>query len=360
MKDQQKNPAERKSPQEHGNATITLQLTHDPKKNAKIRLQCMARAARRPPLGEGYEQAGAATVEQEMGQEQQPRQTKKISAEHKSPQEHGIANFKIPTLKRASNQPGDIYAASHMDWNEDATGIIYIRGRHSPPPRSDLTTHTMLPTLQMRNDPTKTAPHQARPAQYHSLGDGHERPQPAPKLLQGTVSKYGQKVPQQISIQNLQPVESTEPERDAESHLIICTDLPPRTASPVSRTPLTQPLDQDSDVPQYFSNEKYQQIERTRVRVQHHPFGDAHGHIDASIALGREGSHVAQCMTAQRPHTQTMLPTIYREATSPHQTGICTPKKASLNNLCTENLSPCDLTQRGVALPTNPRENMAV
>jgi len=89
---------------------------------------------------------------------------KKISAEYKSPREHGIANFKIPTLKRASNQPGDIYATSHMGGNEDAIGIIYIRGRHSPPPRSDLTTHARLPTLQMRNDPTKTVPHQTRPA----------------------------------------------------------------------------------------------------------------------------------------------------------------------------------------------------
>ena len=170
----------------------------------------MSRAALHPPLGEGYEQAGAATVEQEMGQEQQPRPTKKISAEHKSPQEHGIANFKIPTLERASNQPGEIYATSHMDGNEDATGIIYTRARHSPLPRADLTTHATLPTLQMRNDPTKTAPHQARPARYHSLGDGHERPQPDPKLLQGTVSQHGQKVPQKISIQNLEPVESTE------------------------------------------------------------------------------------------------------------------------------------------------------
>jgi len=107
----------------------------------------MARAARHPPLGEGYEQASAATVEQEMGQEHQPRPTKTISAAHKSPQEHGIANFKILTLKRASNQLGDIYAASHMDGNEEATVIIYIRGRNIPPPRSDLTTHTMLPTL---------------------------------------------------------------------------------------------------------------------------------------------------------------------------------------------------------------------
>jgi len=107
----------------------------------------MARAARHPPLGEGYKQASAATVEQEMGQEQQPRPTKKISAEHKSPQEHDIANFKILTLKRASNQPGDIYGGGHMDGSEDATGIIYICGRYNPPPRSDLTTHTMLPTL---------------------------------------------------------------------------------------------------------------------------------------------------------------------------------------------------------------------
>ena len=70
MKNQQKNPAEHKSLHEHGNETITLQITHDPKKNAKIRLQYMTRAARHPPLGEGYEQAGSARVQQEMGQEQ--------------------------------------------------------------------------------------------------------------------------------------------------------------------------------------------------------------------------------------------------------------------------------------------------
>ena len=220
-----------------------MQVTYDPTKS----LQCMDRTARHPPLGEGNEQAGAARVEQEMGREQQPRPRKKLSAEHNSPQEHGIANFKIPTLKRASHQPGDIYAASHKGGKEDATGITYIYGRHSPPPPSDLTTHVMLPTLQMRNDPTKNAPHQTRPARYHSLGDGHERPQPAPKPLQVTVSKQGQKVPQQISVQNLQLVESSEPERDAESDPIICTVLPPHTASPGSGTPLAQPLDRDSD-----------------------------------------------------------------------------------------------------------------
>jgi len=78
MEDRQKNPAEHKSPQEHGNVTITFQLTHDPTKNAKTSLQGMARA----PLGERYEQVGAARVEQEMGQKQQPHPGKKFSTEH--------------------------------------------------------------------------------------------------------------------------------------------------------------------------------------------------------------------------------------------------------------------------------------
>jgi len=92
----------------------------------------------------------------------------------------------------------------------------------------------------------------------------------------GDVVKAGcQKVPQQISVHNLQLVESSETERDAESDPIICTVLPPYTVSPGSGTPLPQPLDQDSDVLQHFSNGKYQQIER----AQHPPFGDAQGHM---------------------------------------------------------------------------------
>jgi len=170
-------------------------------------------------------------VEQEMGHAQ-PRPGETFSAELVSSQKLGSAKFKIPTRKRASNQPGDLYAASNMGGNEDATSIIYICGRHSPPPRQDLTTHTMLPTLDGQNDPTNTA----------------------------------------------------------------CTVLPPHTASPGSDTPSTQPLEQDSDALQHFSNEKYQQIER----APHPPFGDAHRHIDAPTALGREGSYVMQGRTAQK------------------------------------------------------------
>jgi len=193
MKNQQKNPVDRALQQDHGNTPTTLQPTHDLTKNAKIRPQRLARAARNHPLGQGYEQAGAATVEQEMGQTQS-HSGGTFSTEHVSPQKLGSAKFKIPTHKRASTQPRDLYAGSKMGGNEVATNIIYIRGRHSPPPRQDLTTHTMVQTLQRQNDPTKP----------------------------------------------------------------VCTALPAHTASPGSDTPTTQPLDQHKDVLQYFSNEKYQ------------------------------------------------------------------------------------------------------
>jgi len=130
-KNKQKNPADRESLQEHGNTPTTLHLPHDRMENAMIRLQRLARAARHHSLGEGYEQAGAAIVELEMGRTQPGTFTTKLE----SPQILGSAKFKIPTRKRASNQPGDLYAASNMGRNEMATSIIYIRGRHSPPPR---------------------------------------------------------------------------------------------------------------------------------------------------------------------------------------------------------------------------------
>jgi len=50
-----------------------------------------------------------------------------------SPHKLGDAKFKIPTGKRASNQPGD-QATSIMSGNEGSSSAIIIRGRHSPPP----------------------------------------------------------------------------------------------------------------------------------------------------------------------------------------------------------------------------------
>jgi len=155
----------------------------------------MSWAAQDPPLGEGHEQPDAGTVEQGMGQAQ-PRPGATFSAELVLPQKLGSANFKIPTRKSASNQPGDFSAASITGGNEDATGIIYICGRYSPPPLPDLTTHTMLKALQMRDAPTNNVLHHTRLTGFHSPGDGHKRPLPAPKPLQVMGTQQVQKVPQ--------------------------------------------------------------------------------------------------------------------------------------------------------------------
>jgi len=121
------------------------------------------RLARYHPFGEGHEQARSVPgLEQGTGQGQLPRlateDLQKNSAEHKLSRAQGCANFKIPTLKRTSSRPGDTNAASHTDRNKDIMRIIHIHGRHSPPPRLNLTTHVTKPTLQQLYDPTKIVP----------------------------------------------------------------------------------------------------------------------------------------------------------------------------------------------------------
>jgi len=64
----------------------------------------MSRAARDPSLGEGHEQPDADTEEQGMGKAQ-PRPGDAFSAELVLPQTLDRAGFKIPTRKRASDQP---------------------------------------------------------------------------------------------------------------------------------------------------------------------------------------------------------------------------------------------------------------
>jgi len=190
-----------------------------------------------------------------MNQEQLPREIfskdrKKTPTKQKSPHEQGGTSFKIPTLKCTSNRPGATHAARCMRGNEDIMGITHIHERHSPPPRSDLTTHTIISKLQTRNDSTAVVPHQARPARYHSLGKGYEQTQPALTLVQGTVigllSKYGMEAPQLNLVQNPQLEESAEPGRGAESYPISCTDLFTHTAPPLPCTPFTQLVHQDT------------------------------------------------------------------------------------------------------------------
>jgi len=215
MENQQKNPADRALQQEHRNAPTTL----DPTKSAKISSQSLTRAARDPPLGEGHEQPDADTEEQGMWKTH-PRTGEIFSAEFVVPQKLGSAGFKIPTHKRASDQLGALYAASNMGGNEGASSII-VRGRHSPPPRQDLTTHGTPPTLQWRIDPTEP----------------------------------------------------------------VSTVSPSHTTSLRLDTPITQPLDQDGDALQHLFTEKCQQIKRSshqpRGEAPGHTAGipEQHGHI---------------------------------------------------------------------------------
>ena len=132
MENQQKNPADSARQQENGNTPTTLQLTHDPTKNAKLSSQGMTWAVRDPPLGEGHEQPDTNTEEQGIWKVQ-PRPAENFSTELVLPQKLGSAGFKIPTHKRASDQPGALYAASNMGGHEMASSIIIVRGRHPTP-----------------------------------------------------------------------------------------------------------------------------------------------------------------------------------------------------------------------------------
>jgi len=132
MENLQKNPVDSARQQEHGNTPTTLQLTHDPTKNAKISSQGMTRAVRDPPLGEGHEQPDADTEEQGI-RTAQPRPGHNFSAEPVLLQKLGSAGFNIPTHKCASDQPGALYAASNMGGHEMASSIIIVRGRHPTP-----------------------------------------------------------------------------------------------------------------------------------------------------------------------------------------------------------------------------------
>ena len=214
-------------------------------------------------------------------------------------------------------------------------GITHIHDRHSPPPRSDLTTHTIISTLQTRNDSTTVVPHQAGPARYHFLGKGYEQTQPALTLVQGTVigrlSKYGLETPQLNLVQNPQLEESTEPGRGAESYPISCTDLLTHTAPPLPCTPFTQFPHQDTDAPQHSLTGKYQQIESARWGARHQPFGDGYGHTDTPLALMREESHGVQYLTSQKLYTQTIHPIRDREAQLSHQAGTLHTEKYTLN-----------------------------
>jgi len=91
------------------------------------------------------------------------------------PRARGQAYIPISTLKQRSRHE-DTQAASLTDANMD-THIIHIRGAHSPPLRSDLTTHAKQQTQQqpygpagMLGQPSELSPWLAR---HHFLGEGY-------------------------------------------------------------------------------------------------------------------------------------------------------------------------------------------
>jgi len=61
----------------------------------------------------------------------------------------------------------------------DTPHIIHIHGRHSPPPRLDLTPHATKSTLQQPHGPAKIMRQKpnllTRLARYHPFGEGHEQ-----------------------------------------------------------------------------------------------------------------------------------------------------------------------------------------
>jgi len=111
-------------------------------------------------------------------------------ASQQSPWAQGRANFKIPILKHTNSRPGDTNAASLTDGNIDTTHIIHIHGRHSPPPRLDLITHTTPQTQQYQHGTAEILWQKpklpTRLAQYHPIREGHTQARSVLGLEQGT------------------------------------------------------------------------------------------------------------------------------------------------------------------------------
>jgi len=144
----------------------------------------------------------------------------------------------------------------------DSAHIIHIHGRHSPPPRLDLTTHATKSTQQQPHGPTKILrqklKHLTRLALYHPFGEGHEQARSVPGLEQGTgqgqLPRHGTEALQQNLEQSQHQEKSAEPWHDTWKHQASHADSDTHsmhTAPPAPRHPR-----QDSDIMQNSLNEK--------------------------------------------------------------------------------------------------------
>jgi len=105
--------------------TSTLYQPHDPTKTIRQKPKLLTRLVRYHPFGEGHEQARPAPG---LDQGTEPGQLPRHTTEDLQQNPQGQANFKIPTLKRASSRPGDTNAASLTDGNMETSHNIYIHG----------------------------------------------------------------------------------------------------------------------------------------------------------------------------------------------------------------------------------------
>ena len=96
-------------------------------------------------------------------------------ASQNPPRAQGRANSKIPTLQRMNSRPGDTTAAGLTAGNMDTSHISLIHGRPSPPPRWDSTPHAPTPTLQEELDPTKNERYKYKRITQVAYGEGHEQ-----------------------------------------------------------------------------------------------------------------------------------------------------------------------------------------
>ena len=294
---QKKNPAD--SARQHEKAPTFMHQTHDPTKSAKLSSSARTWAARDPLLGAGHEQPKAGKVESETGQTQ-PQPGGIFSAVLSSPQKSGGEKFKIPTLKRVSNQPGD-HAPSILSGN-DVSSVIIICGRHGPSPA---TLKRATPTT------TRRAQHErkAQPARPHPLEEGNEQ------AGSNSLQLGGESTPHAALAQcTLQPMKPSIKAKPSTQHMLTpARDLPFGAGHEQAKhvrgpTPTTYKQKKSDDrkmlqqhaqaptplqVPQDHGANAMIRAQRLAQNAPHHSLEDGHG---------QAGSNSQQLRRESTPH----------------------------------------------------------
>ena len=202
------------------------------------------------------------------------------------------------------------------------THIIHIHGRHSPPPRLDLTlaTHHM----QQRQHGTAEILRQkhklpTRLARDHPFGEGHEQ---ASSFLgseqgieQGQLARHEAKALQHHPEQSQHTEIPAETWHDTWTSRVNHTDTDTHsthTAPPTPRLP-----HHDGETKQNPLNEKYWHNESAPRSARYHPLGEGHGLTGTVFGLVQGSEQDMQSLAKQKLQMQTLHPVRGREET-PH------------------------------------------